>query len=215
MAEVKHLARDKFIKKQLEIPIETLEPNSYEVTYPKATILDAAEVQRLHFVGQRRMVHAGVQEWNFTEVYDVPIINDILDGHVHLVKYGDQVVGTFRLAEGPEEDYETLDEGEWTDPEAPYLTVSRISAERVWTQCRSVGRAVMIYVRFVSCMRKINHIRVHVGEKNTAMIRRLELSNYRRVGTLTLKDGRKRIAFEKVYPPQQYHCPPRDPLLLP
>ena len=215
MARPKKLTRDLFIEKQLQIPIETLQPDSTNMLFPLATVVDAAEVRRLRMIGQRRMVRAGAQEWDFEEVYDVRIIEEILEDTVHLIKYGNTVVGTCRISFARDEEYETLDEGAWTDPDAPYMTVSRIACERVWDQCRSVGRSVMIFARMHAYLHKINHIRVHVSEQNTAMIARLERSNYRRVGRLTLKDGRKRIAYEKVYPPQEHRCPPRNVLDLP
>lgn len=127
-------------------------------------------------------------QWGDGWPYENVVRGDVQDGTGYVAEENGEVVGVFhyRYGEDPEETYRRID-GKWRDG-SPYGVVHRIASKY---HGRSIGEAML---RFA--VEKAGHLRIDTHEKNQPMQSLLQKLGFVYCGTIRVRDGSERLAFE-------------------
>ena len=115
---------------------------------------------------------------------------DIARGHCFLVSDDEGPLAVFSFAPGPDETYASID-GAWHS-DADYHVIHRVAAVRG----HGVARAI-----FSFAAEHANYLRCDTHEDNTPMRRALESFGFRECGTITVANGKQRVAYDRPNEP--------------
>lgn len=101
-----------------------------------------------------------------------------------------KIVGTFFFREGPDPEYNQIYDGNWKDTLQPYCVVHRIATDR---NTRGVGTFCLNWA-YQQCP----NIRIDTHLQNKPMQGLLAKTGFSYCGTIFLKNGESRMAFQKV-----------------
>lgn len=100
----------------------------------------------------------------------------------------DSVVGTFMFYEGVDETYYKIYDGEWLNDD-PYGVIHRIASS---TKTRGVATFCLSW-----CYSQCTNLKIDTHEDNIPMQNLLRKNGFKKCGTIYLKNGEERIAFQK------------------
>lgn len=115
---------------------------------------------------------------------------DIACEHCFLVSDDEGPLAVFSFAPGPDETYASID-GAWHS-DADYHVIHRVAAVRG----HGVARAI-----FSFAAEHADYLRCDTHEDNTPMRRALESFGFRECGTITVANGRQRVAYDRPNEP--------------
>lgn len=115
---------------------------------------------------------------------------DIACEHCFLVSDDKGPLAVFSFAPGPDETYASID-GAWHS-DADYHVIHRVAAVRG----HGVARAI-----FSFAAEHADYLRCDTHEDNTPMRRALESFGFRECGTITVANGRQRVAYDRPNEP--------------
>ena len=114
--------------------------------------------------------------------------NDIEKHQLYVVEQDGRVHGVFAFILGADPTYSYIENGAWLD-DSDYGTIHRIASDG---EIKGMFATVLAYCSGIN-----SHIRIDTHENN-AVMRHLILKNgFAQCGTIYLKNGEPRIAFEK------------------
>jgi len=171
-------------------------------TFRKTLDIDIPIVTGAYAEAIAFLKESGVDQWQNNYPNEESLKQDIKDGYSYVL-LGDAtfdaqntIMATVAVSFDLETDYDTIHDGAWLTS-GDYVTLHRIAVLN-----RYKGRGVFaILIKNIGLMCKlkgIHSMRIDTHEDNKAMQRALEKSGFVYCGIIFLKDGAKRLAYEKT-----------------
>lgn len=161
----------------------------------KATSHDLDTIMTIIIQAQEMFLAKGIDQWQNGYPNRETIQDDIQNGTSYCIIKNETVVGTFMLQLGNDENYDTIDGGDWHE-EGPYAVVHRIAVD-----CRYHGQKIAFQalkeVETLCGIVGYSVIRMDTHKDNLAMNSLLLKTGYQLCGKITLKDGGERLAYDK------------------
>ena len=126
------------------------------------------------------------------------ILRDMEAGVSYKVVGGNEILGAFSAIFGAEPTYAVIDDGDWLTTGDSYITIHRI-AFSASSRGQGLAGKVFDYVYGLCPSLGAGSVRVDTHYDNRAMRRAVEKFGFIHCGTVYMKDGTKRAAYEKVY----------------
>ena len=117
------------------------------------------------------------------------ILSDMREGRSYVCEDGGEVVAVFYFGEGPDPTYEKIYGGAWLNGE-PYSVIHRIAVKHH-------GRGIVDFC-FSECAALADNLKIDTHKNNIPMQRVLLRAGFVECGTIYLKSGDARIAFQKT-----------------
>ena len=164
---------------------------SKSVSVRKSVIEDIDNIL-LVYEGAKRYMR---QEGNHSQWIDGYPGHDVIEadikaGNHYLIEDSDgNILMTFSFIIGPDPTYSYIEGGEWID-ETEYGTIHRAASSGM--------KRGMMKKCIEFCFSRIDNIRVDTHADNLSMKRALTTLDFKKCGIIYLKDGRPRVAFQKL-----------------
>lgn len=117
------------------------------------------------------------------------ILADMAEGRSYVCEDAGEVVAVFYFGEGPDPTYEKIYGGKWLNDE-PYSVIHRIAVKHH-------GRGIVDFC-FSECSKIAKNLKIDTHKDNIPMQRVLLRAGFVECGTIYLKSGDARIAFQKT-----------------
>lgn len=162
-----------------------------ELCIEPATLKDIDRIMEIFSTAKKFMRSAGNPgQWNGAYPDKELIAGEIRDKHCFVVKdRSGKVAGTFCLILGDDPTYREIEGGSWLNDE-PYGTIHRIASDGT---THGIGHACFEFSAGI-----IGNLRADTHRDNAPMLGLLEKEGFSRCGTIHLKDGSPRIAFQRT-----------------
>ena len=154
----------------------------------KASTNDISQLMSI-FETARTFMKANGNEGQWINGYpqEKLILNEIAQGHCYIcLNEQQQIVGTFCYIEGDEPTYNHI-EGKWLNS-LPYATIHRVASNG---KCKGIVNACIAWSK-----EKINNIRIDTHQANALMQKNILENEFVHCGTIYVKDGSPRIAYQ-------------------
>jgi len=115
---------------------------------------------------------------------------DVQGGHAYVCADGDDILGVFYFAKGPDPTYERI-EGAWLN-DRPYHVIHRIAVAK-HAHGRGVAAACFAYA-----FAHGGNVRIDTHQNNLPMQRALQKNGFVPCGTIFLENGEPRMAFHRA-----------------
>lgn len=167
--------------------------------FRKAEKKDAEKILLIIEEAKKLLAEQNSPQWQNGYPNREVIDKDIVEAKAYVLIYKNDLVGTIALQKEPEKNYETISEGQWSNPEQSYVTIHRIA---VASNYRRKNFAMKIIELAQLEIKKwgFSQIRVDTHRKNKGMQRLLEKSGFQYKGIVWV-DGysdNERLAYQKV-----------------
>ena len=164
---------------------------SNDRTVKKASIADLSVVMDFIEQGKAKMIKAGnPNQWSANYPAIETIERDIVQGNCYLLYEGGKAIATFVFKEGPEPNYQRIDDGSWLDDQ-PYYVIHRVaSAEGV----HGVMADIISY-----CSSFTSSIRIDTHADNRPMQASLARLGFVYCGVIYVENGDSRRAFQRIF----------------
>ncbi|MCR5546765.1 MAG: N-acetyltransferase [Lachnospiraceae bacterium] len=154
-----------------------------------ATKDDLKSIMNIYKTAQDYMIASGnPTQWGRTYPTRELIQSDINKGVCFLICEADIVHGVFALFEGVEPTYEYID-GAWLNDDS-YVTIHRLAGDG---KVHGIFQSVIEY-----CKQCCSNIRVDTHNDNKTMQSLIEKHGFMKCGTIYVRDGSPRIAYQKL-----------------
>lgn len=156
----------------------------------KTTKQDLEQVMEIYAYARKFMAeHGNGGQWGQTNPPREQIEEDIRRGCSYVCTEKGKLLGVFAFMQEPDPTYRMIENGSWLNEEA-YGVVHRLaSAEN--------GRGAATFC-LNWCFARCGNLRVDTHEKNYPMQRLLQKLDFVPCGTIYVRDGSPRIAYQKV-----------------
>ena len=154
----------------------------------KANPEDLDEIMKIYSIAQDFMIQSGnPDQWGRSYPSEDLIRKDIENEVSYVICDGEKPHGVFALYSGDEPTYQYIEDGQWLN-DNPYVTVHRIASDG---KIHGIFKCAVTYCRSIS-----DNIRIDTHKNNTVMQRQIEKSGFERCGTIYVRDGSPRIAYQ-------------------
>ena len=153
----------------------------------KANINDLDEVYGVIEIGRKHIATFNIDQWQDGDPSYETIKENILKNEVHILKDEDEIVGCF-VKQEYDPQYEYI-EGKWLD-DSKYVVIHRMAV-------KYYNRGLGTYI-FNELKKEYNHIRIDTHEGNKDMNCCLVKNGFTLCGTIYLKNGHSRNAYEYI-----------------
>ncbi len=177
--KVVNLYNLKHIKCNLKMKIEV----------QKALLSDLSTIENIYDYAREWMIkNNNTTQWALNYPSTETIKKDINSGFCYKCLLDNDLIAVFCLIPGEDPTYNKIEQGSWLN-HLPYSTVHRLASNG---KINGIGTFILKW-----CLNRDKNIRVDTHEKNFAMLRILQNTNFKRCGIIYATDGTKRIAFQK------------------
>ncbi len=155
--------------------------------HDKAVIMDIYAYAR-KFMAE----HGNPNQWKNNNPSEEIVNADISSGQLYVIYESgneDAVHGVFYFHIGEDATYAVIEDGHWLSDET-YGTIHRVASDG------TVHGVLSLAVEF--CGKKIKHLRIDTHKDNAIMQHVIEKNGFVKCGTIYVKDGTPRIAYEKM-----------------
>ena len=146
----------------------------------------------------------GIDQWQNGTPNRAMITEDMALGQGRVVTDDSgAVIGTFAILYTGEPTYETIYDGAWLAPDLDrdggiaYIAIHRVAIS-LSRRGSGVSTAIISYAEEFARILGKTSLRIDTHEGNVVMRRMLEKHGFVHCGTIYLKNGDKRLAYEKV-----------------
>ena len=154
----------------------------------KASIEDLAVIMDIYKIAQDFMIASGnPDQWGHSYPGEDLIREDIARTVCHVLYDDTGIHGVFALFEGTEPTYLHIEDGEWLNDES-YLTVHRIAGDG---SVHGIFQCAIDYCKGLS-----DNIRIDTHHCNRIMQRLIAKNGFQKCGTIYVRDGSPRIAYQ-------------------
>ena len=162
----------------------------------KSKISDIDEIMKIIGAAQNHFKQEGIDQWQNNYPNHEVIKIDMENGNSYVLKEGDKIVGTTAVIFDGESDYDTIYDGKWLSHDK-YAVIHRMAVN---FDRRGSGLASIFLkeIERLSMDKEIYSIKVDTHRENIPMKKLLLKNAYKKCGIIYLKDGKERIAFEKL-----------------
>lgn len=112
---------------------------------------------------------------------------DIRSGQCKVICDESGIHGVFAVVEGEEPSYRRIEQGRWRNDE-PYITIHRIAGDG---QVHGLFQCAADY-----CKRISDNVRIDTHADNRIMQKLIERNGFQKCGTVYVRDGSPRIAYQ-------------------
>ena len=153
-----------------------------------AEIADLEQIMKIYRYAQDYMIESGnPTQWGHFYP-DADLIKSDIDQNVCKLIYDENGIhGVFALFDGAEPTYKHIEGGNWLN-EGPYLTIHRLAGDG---QAHGLFSCAIDYCKNIS-----SNIRVDTHADNKTMQRLIEKNGFTKCGTIYVKNGTARIAYQ-------------------
>lgn len=156
---------------------------------------DAAQAMGIIRDAQAMMKAEGRDQWQNGYPALSDILEDIKAGNAYGLYYGRDLVCYGAVIFGGEPTYKVI-EGEWLGS-CSYVAVHRLAVSRTCLR-KGLASAYLRETLELASSRGTGSCRIDTNHDNSYMLKLLEKEGFVHCGTITLADGGKRLAFEKL-----------------
>ena len=152
------------------------------------TLEDMERIMEIYSYAQEYMIRSGnPSQWGHSYPGKDLIRTDIRQGACKVIYDENGIHGVFALFEEPDPTYSNIENGQWLN-DTPYLTIHRIAGD---------GKVHGLFQYAVNCCKqKTSNIRIDTHRENKTMQRLIEQNGFRKCGTIYVRDGSARIAYQ-------------------
>lgn len=148
---------------------------------------DIDRIMELYLSAQDFMIRSGnPDQWGHSYPNREIVEKDIRNEQGYVLYDDADIHGVFVILSGEEPTYDVI-EGSWLNDD-PYITIHRVAGDGT---CHGIFKNIMHYCRQLS-----DNIRIDTHEKNLPMQRAIEREGFIRCGTIYVRDGSPRIAYQ-------------------
>ena len=149
---------------------------------------DLTRIMEIYRIAQDYMISVGnPTQWGHSFPPAELIQQDIQNGICHLIVDGSTIHGVFALCEGEEPTYREIQDGAWLNDD-PYVTIHRIASDGT---AHGIFHAAVEYAK-----EQAANVRIDTHENNLTMQKLIEKYGFVRCGTIFVRNGSPRIAFQ-------------------
>lgn len=161
----------------------------------KSTINDIDEILSIFDYAREYMVtHGNATQWGAGYPGTDVLTKDIANGDSYVMIANGMIVGTFSFIVGDEPTYQLIDNGTW-NYNKPYGTIHRLASNGM---CKGIAKAC-----FDFCSNQIDYMRIDTHDDNLTMQAAIERYGFQKCGTIYVRNGAKRIAFDYLREKQE------------
>ena len=154
----------------------------------KATIDDLDVIMSIYKDAQDFMIESGnPNQWGHFYPSEDLVREDISKGISYVICDRDNPHGVFVLIDGLEPTYQYIENGKWMN-EDPYVTLHRIASDGKY---HGIFKSAIDYSKSIS-----DNIRIDTHSNNVIMQKQIEKNGFRKCGTIYVRDGSPRIAYQ-------------------
>lgn len=141
------------------------------------------------YAGARRFMaeHGNAGQWGDNYPPEDMIAEDIEAGKFYVIERAGKLCGVFYFAMENDPTYEYIDNGSWKSDE-PYGVIHKVAAAE--------GERGIVAECTSWCRQQIGHLRIDTHEDNTVMQRAVTKQGFELRGTIYVRDGSPRLAYE-------------------
>lgn len=155
----------------------------------KAAAGDLPAMEKLYAEARAHMVREGnPTQWGKSNPRRAWLEQDIAAGCSYVCVQGEEVLGTFFFAMGPDPTYAYIEGGAWPDDE-PYGVVHRLAAGG---RRRGAGEFCLRW-----CLSRCASLRIDTHQDNRSMRGLLDKLGFVCCGTIYVQDGTPRLAYQR------------------
>ncbi len=169
------------------------------MTIRYGTLSDLDELTALFDDARAAISRLGIDQWQDGYPERSVIEEDIRLGRNRVMTDGESLAGTFALIPDGEPTYDVITDGHWLtgDGNRSYLTVHRTAIGARYRGTGLSGR--MMAACFAEARRRgLLSVRIDTHPENVVMRRMLEKNGMTACGTIFLKNGAPRVAYERL-----------------
>lgn len=138
---------------------------------------------------------SGIDQWQNNYPNNQVIENDIRLNESYVIEMDEKIVGTYVLSFRNEDTYNTIYDGTWLTNEK-YAVVHRIAFDQS-IKGKGYSREILNMISSQCIEQTIFSIKIDTHEDNLVMRNMLISNGFELCGTIFLRDGNKRLAYEK------------------
>lgn len=170
-----------------------------DIKIRKTNISDLDSVMPVFDEARATIATLGIDQWQNGYPEREIIINDINRSQSYLVELDGEIIATFALILDGEPDYDHIFDGEWQsgDKNKAYIAMHRVA---ISVKCRGKGISTSIVNYAVDCARAhgFKSVRIDTHKGNIVMRKMLEKHSFIHCGSIFLKSGAHRVAYERL-----------------
>ena len=156
----------------------------------KATIDDLDVIMSIYKDAQDFMIESGnPNQWGHFYPSEDLVREDISKGISYVICDRDNPHGVFVLIDGLEPTYQYIENGSWINEE-PYITLHRIASDG---KLHGIFKSAIDYSKSIS-----DNIRIDTHSNNVIMQKQIEKNGFKKCGTIYVREGSPRIAYQWV-----------------
>ncbi|MEL1135019.1 GNAT family N-acetyltransferase [Desulfitobacterium sp. THU1] len=167
--------------------------------FRRAAFADINSIMKIIEQAQAYFKEAGINQWQNNYPNAEIIAEDIDNNHSYVLVNDGNVVATAAVSFDGEATYDIIYQGQWLS-DHDYAVIHRLAVDDVY-KGQGVSSLVINSVEQLCRNRGVESIKVDTHEGNIAMQKLLRKNKFQYCGIIYLKDGNKRIAFEKILSP--------------
>lgn len=157
---------------------------------------DIPSIMHIIHQAQAQFKDAGIDQWQNHYPNESTIRNDIDKGESFLVYHDNSIIGTFVLSFRNEDTYDHIYDGHWLSKDG-YAVIHRIAIDNDF-KGKGFATQIMMMIEEICLINKIFSIKIDTHEDNKVMRNMLIKNGFEYCGTILLRDGNKRFAYEKL-----------------
>lgn len=160
-----------------------------------STYNDIGSIMNIIKQAQAYFKSNGIDQWQNNYPNPSVIENDIKLNESYVILMNQRIVGTYVLSFRNESTYDIIYDGSWLSNEK-YAVIHRIAFDQS-IKGQGLSKRVLdsIYTQCIN--NRIVSIKIDTHEDNSVMRKMLVSNGFIPCGTILLRDGNKRLAYEK------------------
>lgn len=166
-----------------------------KMDFRKAAAADINQIMEIIRQAQEYLRMKGIDQWQNNYPDTCVIRNDIEGGNGYVLDDGRIITGTVSVFFGGEETYNYI-EGKWLS-DNDYAAVHRIAVRKEY-KGKGLASVMLENIEHMCLDKGIHSIKIDTHEKNIPMRKLLQKNGFTYCGVIYLKDGSRRMAFEKL-----------------
>lgn len=159
----------------------------------KANISDIVRIREIYDIAKQYMDNTGnPNQWKKGYPSEEILYNDIEKEQLYVCVENSIVCGVFMFAITDDVTYHIITDGEWKNDE-PYAVIHRIASDGT---VKGLFSQVVTFCRKQIKEQNIRNLKIDTYKDNLTMQHVVEKNGFEKCGTIYLKDGSPRIAYQ-------------------
>lgn len=160
-----------------------------------STYNDIESIMNIIKQAQAYFKSKGIDQWQNNYPNPSVIENDINLDESYVILMNQKIVGTYVLSFRNESTYDIIYDGNWLTLDK-YAVIHRIAFNQS-IKGQGLSKNVLDYIYTQCINNEIYSIKIDTHEDNSIMRKMLVSNGFIHCGTILLRDGNKRLAYEK------------------